>query len=108
MGASGPVCPLHPVPCCHPGPALSACIPTRGKASGGCSCFLPWQMRLFSAIFHSVLGPSRRHSVLCVLPHVSLLTEQRSRREPQVPSPTSPMSEQGEASLGVSEVTGLL
>lgn len=34
-----------------------------------------------------------------VLPHVSLLTEQRrNRNEPWVPSPTSPRSEQGEAS----------
>lgn len=44
---------------------------------------------LFLAVFHSALGPSRRHSVPCVLSsHVSLLTEQRrSRNEPRVPTP---------------------
>nr|KAF6403653.1 hypothetical protein HJG59_010054 [Molossus molossus] len=56
-------------------------------------------MHLFLVMFYSVLGPSSRHSVPRVLPHVSLLTEQRrNRNETWVPSPTSPMSEQGEAS----------
>lgn len=65
-------------------PCFSACAPTWGRVA----ILLP---PLSLAVFHCAPGPSRRHSVPCVLPHVSLLTEQRrSRNEPRVPTPTPP------------------
>lgn len=53
-------------------------------------------------MFRSVPGPSIRHSVPCVLPHVSLLREQRrSRNEPRIPFPTYlSVSEQDRGNLG--------
>lgn len=98
MGHSGPVCPSHPFTAGAQARLPSVCLNAR-EGPRAAALFPPMVNAPFLSHVLQCPWPPSRHSVPRVLPHVSLLTEQRrNRNEPRVPSPTSPRSEQGEAS----------